>query len=232
MELHESDLSGYGQIKSRERVSTHGEVFTADREVNAMLDLVKPETERIDSRFLEPACGNGNFLAKILERKLAVVRSRYCKSQSAYELNALIAATSIYGIELLPDNVQECRKRLFSIFQREYENIFPKGMQEEYADSIRYIFLRNILLGNALTLKTLDNQPIVFSEWSVLGLQIKRRDFRYETLIQQKTEPGKGDLFFQDAEANKTDLIPRPCQEFPLIYYSKIYTYGNSELQS
>ena len=64
------------QVKSRARVADHGEVFTADREVNAMLDLVKQDTERVDSRFLEPACGDGNFLAEILRRKLQAARLR------------------------------------------------------------------------------------------------------------------------------------------------------------
>ena len=67
------------QVKSKQRVADHGEVFTAEREVNAMLDLVKQETERIDSRFLEPACGDGNFLSEILRRKLAVVKRSYGK---------------------------------------------------------------------------------------------------------------------------------------------------------
>jgi type I restriction-modification system DNA methylase subunit len=115
---------GEQQIKSKERVSDHGEVFTAEREVNAMLDLVKDETERIDSRFLEPACGTGNFLTKILERKMAVVRSRYSKDLTGYELNALIAVSSIYGIDILMDNVHECRERLFDQFKAEYENCF------------------------------------------------------------------------------------------------------------
>ena len=73
------------QVKSKQRVADHGEVFTAEREVNAMLDLVKQETERIDSRFLEPACGDGNFLAEILRRKLAVVKARYKNNIADYE---------------------------------------------------------------------------------------------------------------------------------------------------
>ena len=113
------------QIKSKARVSAHGEVFTADREVNAMLDLVKEETERIESRFLEPACGNGNFLAKILERKLAVVKARYAKNRADWELYALIAVGSAYGIEILQDNVDECRTRLYGIFWKEYQSLFP-----------------------------------------------------------------------------------------------------------
>lgn len=75
------------QIKSKKRVADHGEVFTAEREVNAMLDLVKQETERVDSRFLEPACGDGNFLAEILRRKLKEVRRKYKRSPFDYEKN-------------------------------------------------------------------------------------------------------------------------------------------------
>ena len=101
------------QVKSRERVQQHGEVFTNEREVNAMLDLVKHETERIDSRFLEPACGDGNFLAEILRRKLQVCRKfveQGKNTQLEYEKNAVLAVSSIYGIELLTDNAMACRE--------------------------------------------------------------------------------------------------------------------------
>src|SRR5271156_1634216 len=100
------------QVVSKQRVLDHGEVLTSNREVNAMLDLVKQEVERIDSRFLEPACGNGNFLTAILERKLRVVENRYGKSQLDYERYAILAMSSIYGIDILEDNVQQCRHRL------------------------------------------------------------------------------------------------------------------------
>jgi type I restriction-modification system DNA methylase subunit len=86
----------HAQIKTKQRVSDHGEVFTSEREVNAMLDLVKPETENPEARFLEPACGNGNFLAEILKRKLEVVTRRYKRNQSEYEMNAMIVAGSVY----------------------------------------------------------------------------------------------------------------------------------------
>ena len=79
------EIGQKGQVKSKKRVADHGEVFTAEREVNAMLDLVKQETERIDSRFLEPACGDGNFLTEVLKRKLIVVENRYRKSQLEFE---------------------------------------------------------------------------------------------------------------------------------------------------
>lgn len=110
------EKSKINQIKSKNRVRKHGEVFTAEREVKAMCDLVKDETERIDSRFLEPACGDGNFLAEILTRKLAVVRKKYGKSPLDYEKNAVLAASSIYGVDILHDNVDACRKRMFEIW--------------------------------------------------------------------------------------------------------------------
>ena len=87
-----------GQIKSRERVSQRGEVFTAEREVNAMIDLVANECLRPDSRFLEPACGDGNFLSAILRRKLTELRRKYKKSPRDYEKQAIVAIGSFYGV--------------------------------------------------------------------------------------------------------------------------------------
>ena len=121
---YRSDMEN--QVKSKQRVADHGEVFTAEREVNAMLDLVKNETERIDSRFLEPACGDGNFLAEILRRKLAVVKRKYTKSPADYAKNAILAVSSMYGVDILQDNVEACRKRLFSMWDKEYRS--AKGM--------------------------------------------------------------------------------------------------------
>ena len=114
------------QVKSKERVTDHGEVFTAKREVNAMLDLVKAETERIDARFLEPACGTGNFLVEILERKLNVVQKKYRNYQPEFEKYAVLAITSIYGIDLLQDNVIHARERLFDLFQQKYTKLYKK----------------------------------------------------------------------------------------------------------
>lgn len=114
------------QTKSKKRVRDHGEVFTAEREVKAMCDLVKDETQRIDSRFLEPACGDGNFLAEILKCKLAVVRKKYGKRAADYEKNAVLAVSSVYGIDILADNVQACRARLEGIWEKEYEDVCKK----------------------------------------------------------------------------------------------------------
>lgn len=157
------------QVKSKQRVSDHGEVFTADREVNAILDLVKHETERIDSRFLEPACGNGNILAEILKRKLAVVKSRYSSNPSDYEKYAVVAVIGIYGVDILQDNVDECRQRMFEIFDTEYSKNCKKETSDECRDAVRSLLKHNILCGDALTLKTESGEPIVFAEWALVS---------------------------------------------------------------
>src|SRR3989338_1831439 len=138
------------QVVSRKRVTDHGEVYTGKREVNAMLDLVKQETERIESRFLEPACGTGNFLTEILERKLNIVESRYNKSQLEYERYGILAVSSVYGIDILEDNVVECRNRLFDIFDQKYTSLFKEGVKEECRDAVKHILEKNIIWGNAL----------------------------------------------------------------------------------
>ena len=114
------------QVKSKQRVSDYGEVFTNEREVKAMCDLVLQETERIDSRFLEPACGNGNFLAEILERKLAIVKNKYKKSPLDYEKNSLLAVSSLYGVDIMADNVEACRERLYKIWAKQYKSVCKK----------------------------------------------------------------------------------------------------------
>src|SRR5205823_3236464 len=129
------------QIKTKQRVVDHGEVLTGSREVNAMLDLVKQETERIDSRFLEPACGTGNFLTEILERKLRIVKSRYGKNKWDSERYAVLAVSSIYGIDLLLDNVEKCRERLFEVFERHYNLLY----RQECLKTIRFVLSRNII---------------------------------------------------------------------------------------
>lgn len=180
------------QTKSKERIREHGEVFTAEREVKAMCDLVKDETERIDSRFLEPACGDGNFLAEILTRKLAVVRKKYGKSPLDYEKNSLLAASSIYGVDILLDNVIACRKRMFDIWNAEYTAVCKKECDDATREAVRFILSRNIVCGNALTLKCVDesgkdtDEPIVFSEWAfITGSMLQRSDYTFAELLQE-----------------------------------------------
>lgn len=203
-------MTGEKQIKSKKRVRDKGEVFTNEREVNAMLDLVKQETERIDSRFLEPACGNGNFLIEILRRKLEVVKSRYKKSQWEYEKNGLIAVMSCYGVDIMPDNVLECQNRLFEYFEKEYKSLFKKNIKREYLDIVKFVLSKNILCGDALSMKTSANEPITFAEWSfVKGSFVQRRDFHYEQLL---TQNDKNETLFGD-------FIEKPIKTYPLTHY-------------
>ncbi|MDR0403666.1 MAG: hypothetical protein LBH35_08780, partial [Treponema sp.] len=166
-------------MKTKRRVADYGEVYTAPREVNAMLDLVKQETERIESRFLEPACGNGNFLIEVLTRKLAKIDARYGKSRLEYERYAVSAVSSLYGIDILEDNVHECRSRLYNYFTASYINHFGLFPNDDLPHTGKYILERNILWGDALTLHTVGEnpRPIVISEWALLmGGMVKRRD--------------------------------------------------------
>jgi len=207
------------QIKSKKRVADHGEVYTQKREVNAMLDLVKQETERIDSRFLEPACGTGNFLVEVLKRKLRVVESRYHQTQLEYERNTVLAISSVYGIDILKDNVVECRNRLYEIFNNSYCRLFKSSTKEECQNVVRYILEQNIIFGDALSLKTVGEHPrsIVFSEWSfVTGSMIKRRDFMLSFLIEKQHQM----VLFSD-EGDVADLN-EPVKEYPLIHFLEV----------
>jgi hypothetical protein len=209
------------QVISKQRVTDHGEVFTNQREVKAMLDLVKQETERIESRFLEPACGTGNFLTEVLERKLQVVKMRYGKVQLEYERNAVLAISSIYGIDILEDNVQECRDRLFNIFNQKYTELFEDLANDDCRESVRYILSRNIIHGDALTLKTVGDrpEPIIFSEWSpVNGSMIKRRDFSFKELLHHESMM-ELPLF---ADTGEDVFIPTPIQDFPVVHFLRV----------
>lgn len=213
-----SGMNEKKQVKSKKRVADHGEVFTNDREVNAMLDLVKHETERIDSRFLEPACGNGNFLAEVLRRKLKVVDQRYANNQMDWERYAVIAVSSIYGVDILEDNAQECRLRLYQIFDDLYTSHFNDKCKEDCRRSIRFLFDRNILWGDALDFTNpATKQPIVFSEWSAVnGTMLKRRDYMFKFLVEKSHQFS----LFND-EGNPA-AIDEPVKDFPLIHYLKL----------
>ena len=184
------------QIKSRKRVVDHGEVFTNEREVKAMCDLVNDETQRIDSRFLEPACGDGNFLAEILDRKLAVVKKKYRRSVMDFEKNSLLAVSSLYGVDIMMDNVVACRGRLFKIWDKQYKAVCKKECSEDMRDSIRFILSKNIVCGNALTLHEVDENgndtedPILFSEWGfVTGPQLSRSEYTFDEILKQNENP-------------------------------------------
>lgn len=227
------------QIKSRQRVAERGEVFTAEREVNAMLDLVKQETERIDSRFLEPACGNGNFLVEILRRKLEVIRRQYQKQLSELELQTTIALSSIYGVDIMKDNIEECCQRLLDIVCSWYSDIHPqqKVPSEKLIAVWSYLLHRNILWGDALTLRepvgekaTIFEQqaakPITFSEWSFIRDMVIRKDFHLAALVQAQSASVP---FVRNDQGNEVFLPPEPIREFRPIHYLKIATYYDTK---
>ena len=187
------------QVKSKERVADHGEVFTADREVQAMCDLVKQETERIDSRFLEPACGDGNFLAEILKRKLAIVKKKYRRSVYDWERNSLLALGSMYGVDIMLDNAVACRQRLYEIWEKEYKAVCKKECNDDTREAARFILKRNIVCGNALSLRQVDpygedtSEPIVFSEWTFPfnDARMQRKDYTFAELLAAGEKPKK-----------------------------------------
>lgn len=225
------------QVKSKQRVADHGEVFTNEREVNAMLDMVKQETERLDSRFLEPACGDGNFLAEILRRKLAVVKQRYGKNPRDWEKYAFVAVGSIYGVELLPDNTADCRKRLLSIVEEARRKAIKADGDQRFMDAIRYVLSRNILNGDALTMLDAKDNPIIFSEWSLVnGDKVKRRDFRLDEMLEGNVEQNESLSLFGDIADNgdvsprseweydeeTQAFIPKPITEYPLTSFYEV----------
>mgnify|MGYP002527022441 FL=1 len=210
-------MENKSQIKSKQRVQERGEVFTNEREVKAMCDLVKDETERIESRFLEPACGDGNFLAEIVTRKLAVVSKRYGKSETDWEKYSVLAMSSIYGVDIMPDNAQECRARLFKIWEKAYKRKCKTILCEDCQNAVRFILSRNVLCGDALTMLDNNGNPIVFSEWSLIGSNMKRRDYTLANLLETQSYY---DLpLFEDVEDVK---VPKPVKEFDLIHYRRV----------
>jgi len=204
-------------VKSKQRVAVHGEVFTPVWMVESMLDLVKGETERIDSRFLEPACGDGNFLVQILRRKLAAVELKYSNSDFERRHYALLALMCIYGIELLTDNIAECRMNLLAIFA-EYLNLAPS---DDLYRAAFYVLSQNLVHGDALTMRAQGNRPITFAEWGYLGKgRFQRRDFRYDSLTQSSAYSEEGSLF---AHLGKHEIFT-PSKTYPPMTMRELAT--------
>ena len=204
-------------IKSKNRVREFGEVFTAQDEINGMLDLVRDESYRIDSRFLEPACGNGNFLANVLSRKFEVIKKEYCKVKLDFERYTLLAIFNLYGIDIQLDNVEECRKRLYKLVFNLFSECFPNDDSKDFLEVVDFILSKNILWGDALTLKIPNqNNPIVFSEWSFIkGSLVKRREFLLSTIFENK-EINATPLF---QTAPEDIYIPSPSRVFKTVHF-------------
>lgn len=200
-------------VKSKQRVADHGEVFTPAWLVEDMLDLVKGESERIDSRFLEPACGSGNFLVPVLRRKLATVHERFAKSDFEKRYHALLALMCIYGVELLADNAIECRSNLLDALF----DYLGRGVSDEWFGAAQNVVQANVVQGDALSMTTSTGEAIVFPEWGYIGKgKFQRRDFRFDTLTQRSSI--EGTLF---AELEEHDVFI-PTKTYPPMTVAEI----------
>jgi hypothetical protein len=195
-------------IKSKKRVADHGEVFTPSWLVEQMLDLVRDETERIDSRFLEPACGSGNFLVPILQRKLAAVELKFGRSDFERRHYALLALMCCYGIELLEDNIAECRSNMLHVFD-EYLTL---NESDELYQAANVVLSLNLVHGDAMTMKDMAGQPISVVEWGYLGKgKFQRRDFRLDVLTSMSSFSAEDSLF---AHLGKHEIF-KPTSVYP-----------------
>lgn len=211
-------------IKSKQRVADHGEVFTPPWLVEKMLDLVKGETERIDSRFLEPACGSGNFLVPILQRKLAAVEARYGKIEFEKRHYALVALASLYGIELLADNIAECRANMLDVFAQ-YLGLTP---DDDLYRSASHFLSTNLIHGDAMTMKDADGGPITVVEWSYIGKgKFNRRDFRLDVLTGMSSLREERSLF---AGLGNHEIF-RPTQSYPPMTVRELAALDRGEGQ-
>ena len=216
------------QVKDKSRVSNFAEVLTSKREVLDMLNLVNSETSRLDSRFLEPACGDGNFLIEVLNFKLKVLEENYSKNQYEFEKYSIQVFTSIYGIDILEDNIISARERLFNQFLELYEKKFKSFTNLKFLECIKYILELNLVHADALTLKKTKNDKfIIFSEWSMINDKIKRRDFEFKNLIDYAPFE-KGTLF---SDLGDKVIIPSPIKEYPLTHFLNIIPKNGNKKQ-
>ena len=219
------------QIKSKSRVSNFGEVYTAKKQVTDMVNLVDNMASEITATVLEPACGNGNFLSEILRRKLNVVKQKYKKSKSEYEKYSVLAVSSIYGVDLMDDNVRECRERLFDIWHKAYKSVCKDETMLDCEEAVKYILKHNILCGNALTMLRVDTEgndteePIIFAQWDLMtGDLMKRLDYRLDELMRGHND--QMDMFMYmngwkyDEETHA--WIPAPIREFEPVNYWEV----------
>ncbi len=194
-----------------------------------MLDLVKEEAERIDSRFLEPACGTGNFLVEIMSRKLEAVRRQFVKNRFEYDQASAMAVSSMYGVELLPDNVDACRNRLLTQYLETYRQHQHQEASPELERCISFLLRKNILCGDALTMLRDNGEPVTFCEWTFIGTggKVKRRDFELSELLRNveydKPKAGEEGLLF--ADTGEPTFVHLPKREFPIVNYLKLPDY-------
>lgn len=233
------------QVKSKQRVADHGEVFTADREVKAMCDLVETQCDNVDATFLEPACGDGNFLAEILDRKLLRVKKDAKSDTTVWEWLSVRAVASLYGVDILQDNVEDCRERLYKQWDKAYKAACKKNCSDEVRESVKYILSKNIVLGNALTMMCVDenkqdtDEYITFAEFKTCGklYMLKRRDYRLDVLLKANEKPKEQrqlsfdtdvDDIYNHLEINPItgEYMPKPLREYTPLHYRRLKDNG------
>lgn len=222
------------QIKSRDRISDHGEVFTAEREVKAMCDMVGDACGRISSRILEPACGDGNFLAEILRRKLKTVSGSFPGISEEWTRRAVEAVSSLYGVELLPDNAEDCRKRLLVLWSDSYAVEFGYKPDSGLVDVVEFILHENILCGDALTLLDANGIPLAFPLWQMSDDgTVSRKDFELATLLEMQRNGGQGDLFLSSGTFDHETgaFLPNPVKEYETVPYMSVRTAKASDVE-
>ena len=193
------------QIRSRDRVRSFAEVYTHDREVNAMLDLVadmfpsESDPGNTDRSFLEPTCGSGNFLVEILRRKLQyVTRSRYGAAER-FEHRILRCLASMYGLDISVDNVMEARGRMRNVVASHLESHLGHLGSDALSESVEVILETNLIVADTL----------------VDGTEIELVEYR----------PGKAGTFTRewfrlDPATNQPNLFSQPprCDQAPVHY--------------
>lgn len=204
------------QVKSKKRVEEFGEVYTNEKEVDAMLKLVINESNRIESRFLEPAVGTGNFLIKVLQNKLKIIKKKYKTSKKEYERYVFLAVSSIYGIDILEDNILECRKRLLRLIEKQYRALYKDEFSDEFIKSVEYVLSKNIICGDGLTgLKNgYKAEPIIFSEWTMINELVKRKDYAMCDMVA-----------YEEFNTDEREFL-KPREIFETIHYREVYSLG------
>ncbi len=209
-------------MKSRQRIIDYGEVFTPPSLVRDMLDLVQSECERIESKFLEPACGNGNFLVEVLRRKLLTVDKRNARDPARWQRDGILSVSSLYGIDLQADNAEVCRDRLLGVLSAAYETRFKEPLSDAVARAAAYILSKNILQGDALTLLMENGRPIVFSEWAPInGQLLKRKTFVYQHLLGH-ADNSSADTAPLFSELGEDIFFSKPIRDYPPCHYLKL----------
>jgi hypothetical protein len=175
------------QIKSKSRVNKYGEVFTANKEVNNMLNLIDRKGF-VNETVLEPACGTGNFLVEALERKLKAIDEQRHPTRLSYVRDLVTVLATLYGVDIQADNVLETRNRLAIMVNEAYRSMYHED-NKSLSKAVHFIITHNIMVGNTLELKNENNEPLKFAEWKMQpNGTIYRRDYTMQELIENNGE--------------------------------------------